>query len=204
MSKPLPKRRPSEIPCSFSNCGRPSRARGLCGGHYQQWKSGKDLRPLTKHSLTPRERFMQKVQVTDTCWQWIGSTNALGDYGTFIYRGKAHGSHRVSYELFVGAIPSGHQIDHTCHNRLCVNPEHLRPATNKQNQENLLGARRTSRTGIRGVGWYAPLGKWRARVRHNGASIHIGYFETLPEAEHAAKEKRLELFTHNDADRIRS
>ena len=32
--------------CSFTNCGRPFRARGLCSGHYQQVRRGQELTPL--------------------------------------------------------------------------------------------------------------------------------------------------------------
>lgn len=32
--------------CTFEGCGKPHRGLGLCGGHYQQRKAGKELRPL--------------------------------------------------------------------------------------------------------------------------------------------------------------
>jgi len=34
-------------------------------------------------------------------------------------------AHRFSYELFIGEIPKGMQIDHLCQRPLCVNPDHM-------------------------------------------------------------------------------
>jgi hypothetical protein len=94
------------------------------------------------------------------------------------------------------------QVDHryTCPKN-CVRPGHLRPATNKQNCENLGGPSRNNTSGVRGVHWDSKRGKWRATMKHSGKKIHVGYFTDLAEAAAAVIAKRLELFTHNDADR---
>ena len=137
---------------------------------------------------------------TGECWLWTGSKNGSG-YGYVCVDGKTKKAHRVAYELAFGPIPVGAQIDHTCHTRSCVNPDHLRPVTPKQNQENRAGARTTSKTGVRGVYWHGMGKKWVAQVGHNGRNVYIGAFTTVAEAESAAIAKRLELFTHNETDR---
>lgn len=91
-------------------------------------------------------------------------------------------------------------LDHTCFNPSCVNPEHLRPVTRKQNQENR--SRAIGGSGVRGVTWCKRKLKWKAQVRHSGKNYHAGYFTDLADAERAATAKRMELFTHNDRDRI--
>lgn len=42
-------------------------------------------------------------------------------------------AHRAVYEILVGKIPDGLQIDHLCRNRGCVNPLHLEPVTREEN-----------------------------------------------------------------------
>jgi hypothetical protein len=92
------------------------------------------------------------------------------------------------------------QVDHACHNRACVNPDHLRLASPKQNQENRRGAASSNRSsGVRGVTY--GRGKWIASVQHNGKRYNCGGFSSVEEAEAAVVAKRLELFTHNIVDR---
>ena len=149
--------------------------------------------------------FWPKVDKTATCWNWTGSKERKG-YGRFGFRrnGKSmmFSAHRLAYQMTVAPIPEGMVIDHTCHNPSCVNPGHMRVATYKQNNENLLRAQTRNASGIRGVTWHAPSKMWRARVGHMGEQYHLGSFKSKEEAGEAAKAKRLELFTHSDMDRV--
>lgn len=85
--------------------------------------------------MTLFERFRAKycVDPKTGCWIWIASEKGNG-YGQFSdAEGRVRSAHRVAYELFIGAIPEGLQIDHLCRNRACVNPSHMEPVTNKEN-----------------------------------------------------------------------
>lgn len=86
-------------------------------------------------SKTLAERLMAKVSRDESgCWLWTGATMKSG-YGV-INRGRSEGTalvHRVSYELRVGEIPAGLQLDHLCRVRNCVNPAHLEPVSQKTN-----------------------------------------------------------------------
>ena len=79
---------------------------------------------------------MGKVKKTETCWLWTASTTHKG-YGQFqvgtFKSPKIRQAHRVSYEIYKGEIPQGYHILHSCDNRICVNPEHLRVGTNTDN-----------------------------------------------------------------------
>ncbi len=162
---------------------------------------------MTRPGPKPRDtasRFWPKVDKTGDCWLWTGSLDHRG-YGTFYLRADASPAkaHRVAYELVVGAIPEGMQLDHrhTCPKN-CVNPTHLRPVTHKQNLENRAGARSDSKSGVRGVMWETRRDRWMAVVVHHRKRHHVGYFDTIEEAEAAVIAKRNELFTHNDMDRV--
>ena len=75
-----------------------------------------------------QDSFWAKVNKTDSCWLWTGSINNKG-YGRLsgVY------AHRAAYELLVGPIPEGKELDHLCRVTHCVNPEHLEPVTHREN-----------------------------------------------------------------------
>ena len=79
-----------------------------------------------------------RVDKKTGCWLWGGAVSpgpASGNwaYGVITFRGRLKMAHRVNYELLVGPIPDGRQLDHLCRNTLCVNPAHLEPVTPKLN-----------------------------------------------------------------------
>ena len=74
------------------------------------------------------EQFWSRVEKTDSCWLWTGSTNKYG-YG-LTHRGgpnqaTTRRAHRMAWELCNGPIPKGLWVLHKCDNPPCVNPDHL-------------------------------------------------------------------------------
>jgi hypothetical protein len=186
--------------CIVDGCEAKVHARGMCNPHY--WRA-RPVGGYLKKKKTVEERFWEKIDKSapNGCWLWTAADNGHG-YGNFyVRRGQFEYAHRYSYRLATGDSPE--TVDHICHNRGCVNPEHLRAATHKQNNEHRQAAQSNSKSGIRGVrlhrwgGWE----RWEARARHHGRDYSAGFFDTIEEAESAAVALRNELFTHNDLDR---
>ena len=145
------------------------------------------------------ERFWSKVDKSGDCWEWLANKTADG-YGSFSYRGAMVRAHRLSYEWHHGPIPKGAQVDHTCWNPGCVNPEHLRLATNALNSQNRSGAHRDSKSKVRGVAWNKRAGRWMAYAHIDGKQHHLGYFDELADAEAAASEWRREHMPYSLMD----
>lgn len=86
--------------------------------------------------MNAEERFWAKVDRRDggDCWPWLGTTTSTG-YGLFGVprEDRTVGAHRYAYELVVGPIPTGLELDHLCRVRNCVNPAHLEPVTHAEN-----------------------------------------------------------------------
>lgn len=84
-------------------------------------------------------RISAKIEFTSTCWIWTGSVGKAytkrsgGGYGQIRSGGKTKKIHRVVYELLIGPIPEGLQLDHICGNKKCVNPLHLEPVSGLTN-----------------------------------------------------------------------
>ena len=82
---------------------------------------------------------MKSVEIDqkNQCWNWIGKTISAG-YGMVLHDGMQRSSHRFSYEMHKGDIPSGLVILHSCDNRRCVNPDHLTAGTQSQNMRDMV------------------------------------------------------------------
>ena len=84
---------------------------------------------------TLEQRLLSRIEKQENgCWIWRGSTT--GRYGKIGAAGYQLGTHRVAYELWVGEIPEGLSVMHTCNNPRCCNPAHLCVGT-KQNAAKL-------------------------------------------------------------------
>ena len=86
------------------------------------------------------QRFSQRYTLVENgCWIWRGAVDHRG-YGVFHLLDRSDGAHRNSYRMHKGEIPKGMVVRHLCHNKLCVNPEHLAIGTYKENMQDSVKA----------------------------------------------------------------
>lgn len=77
------------------------------------------------------------------CWIWLKALNGKG-YGVFNRGGRGEGNikaHQASFEEYKG--PRGNlNVLHRCHNRCCINPDHLYLGTQADNVRDMMAANR--------------------------------------------------------------
>lgn len=76
--------------------------------------------------LTPDECFIADWLPRD---EWGYSRISAGS------RGAYSRAHRAAYRLFIGPLKKGEWILHSCGNRGCINPHHLRIGSPQDNQD---------------------------------------------------------------------
>lgn len=86
------------------------------------------------HTITALPpRIAAKIQPDGECWSWTAYRSKKGYGSVATGHGKTALAHRHVYELLVGPIPAGLELDHLCLNTSCVNPDHLEPVTGAEN-----------------------------------------------------------------------
>lgn len=141
----------AKAPCAHDGCDRDARTKGYCQKHYLRlWRHGTTDTKERLHGVPAEQRFWAHVTrgADDECWPYspVSERDGYGRINVHSDGQAAVLAHRYAYELMVGPIPDGLQIDHQCHepdsgcvsgpacpHRACVNPAHLRPSTNREN-----------------------------------------------------------------------
>ena len=187
------------LTCSVDGCEKDADTRGLCSAHYTRLLRYGEVgtaEPLRGGDMAPR--FWRHVDkgAPGGCWQWTAGGNQLG-YGQFRTPDGMKVAHRVAWELLRGSIPDGMELDHRCHNRGCVNPDHLRVVSRVENMQNHSGLYANNKSGHNGV--VKVHNSWIAYAQVRGKRVHIGSFLTFEEAAKASDDYRA---AHYSIDRI--
>lgn len=127
----------SSVTCSVAGCGLPSYQKNFCRSHYKRWwRHGDPLAGRQTYHGQPLT-FLRAALVDppDDCIQWPFAKR--NGYPVVRYNGGMIGAHRLALELSDGPPPTQqHEAAHSplvCHNKLCINPRHLRWAAGTEN-----------------------------------------------------------------------
>ena len=132
--------------CSVSGCPKPAIARGWCNLHYRRFRRHGDVLATVEPRLawkgSPEARFWAKVNKDGPvplnrpdlgpCWLWTAGLGGNG-YGRFRANKRMTYAHRFAYELLVGPVPEGAELDHLCRVRHCTRYDHLEPVPHQVN-----------------------------------------------------------------------
>jgi hypothetical protein len=95
------------------------------------------------------DRFINKINKGNECWEWNGGKSKFGYGRFFILFGlteKTYYSHRIAYELYTNQlVPEGLCVCHKCDNPSCVNPKHLFIGTTQDNTKDKINKGRQIR-----------------------------------------------------------
>lgn len=178
--------------CRIEECGAKHYGLGLCRNHHARMIRNGDPRGGRDRYETPREALDARTKPSGDCLVWTGVLNDKG-YGSIWDGRRTVAAHRYAHELFNGPIPHGTVIDHTCWNRACVNPEHLRAIPQRNNASYRSGGDPRSETGLRNI-TVRPNGRYQVSVSANGRRHYGGLYDDIENAKDAASALRTHLF----------
>lgn len=81
-----------------------------------------------KPNLNPPHRFNYVMDPVSGCWLWQGAKDEHG-YGVVVRGGIQMHAHRYRYMEEYGYLSPALVLHHTCENKGCVRPSHVKPNT---------------------------------------------------------------------------
>lgn len=114
-------------------------------------------------------------------WKWFAEKRGSG----LVYAVRNVKQKPLHMHTQIIKTPKGMVTDHIngdgLDNRRC----NLRACTHGENMRNRKVGQVNNKSGYKGAHWSKRQEKWKAEIRVNGKSIHLGYFNDLIEAAQA-------------------
>lgn len=121
--------------CSIPNCGNKNLARGYCNKHYQRFLSYGDPLFIKIAERGNPLKFLKSNIGTEKhdCIDWPYGLNGQG-YGAVVFNKNRMSASRAMCIMAHGEPHKDRfEAAHSCGNRICVNPNHLRWASAYEN-----------------------------------------------------------------------
>lgn len=101
------------------------------------------MKKAYRAARTTPENFWAEVRGNDSeCWEWPGPSSY--GYGKVSYKSKNWYTHRLAFFFHHGREPNGFVL-HSCDNRLCCNPTHLREGDVVDNARDMVERNRAAK-----------------------------------------------------------
>ena len=120
--------------CKIDGCGKPMKGHGYCPTHLARFKKYGDPHMVTVTKVGIPLQFLRDVQYRNSsdCIEWPFAKNNYG-YGSVRFEGAVWKANRLICYWHNGKPFKGAVAAHSCGNPSCVNPAHIRWATEKEN-----------------------------------------------------------------------
>lgn len=161
-------------------------------------------RPTTSSTQSGADLAMMRIPVGETFT--IVDDDDYEEASQYIWtlvewRGKQYAKRKVKVAPYTYITESLHfwltgwaYVDHIDGDGLNNQRSNLREVTHKKNLQYQKPQNRKKSSAYRGIAWFKPREKWRARLKCNGIEVHIGYFDNEHDAAEAWNKKALEYY----------
>ena len=125
--------------CKVEGCEKIVNGHGLCPTHYARWKRNGDPLAYQRAPNGAAEAFIRGNVGYDSpeCLEWPYGFASNG-YGSLVLDGQGTTAHRAMCVAAHGPPPfADAEAAHSCGNRKCVSPKHLRWATGTENNHDM-------------------------------------------------------------------
>lgn len=125
-------------------------------------------------------------KISEYSW-WISTRNYVCAYDIINKR------KRIRLHRLIMNVCDNRVVDHIDRNPLNNKKENLRVCTQRENKfNNSMQGNNTS--GTIGVYWYKAYNKWKAQIKVDKKSVHLGYYEKYEDAVKARESAEIKYF----------
>lgn len=119
---------------------------------------------------------------------------SVDGYIQIAFKYRCYFAHRLAYYMYHGVDPLEKLVDHIDGDKSNNKIKNLRLASSSQNQMHRVNLASNNTSGVTGVFWYKTFKKWKALIRVNGKTKHLGYFINKEDAIKARREAEIKYY----------